>query len=292
MKKFLIIGLAVLPMLFASCKGEDPQLAIAQKKVDSLQAIVDSKDNEIDALFEVLNEIETNLSDISARYSQVNALKQNNPEMNTRVKGQITDQLAVIEGMLQKNKEKISALNAKIANLGKENSRLQEFIETLNNRIATQEEDINNLMNQLSISKQTIATLSKNVDELTQSNKEKDDYIDYQAQEANKAYYIVGNYKELKNMGIVNKSGGFIGIGKKQNTSADMDVSKFKTIDRTKVTTIAINQRKAQVISKHPEGSYELVMDENDAKTVAFLTIKDVNAFWRYTDYLVVSTNK
>ena len=118
-------------MLFASCKGEDPQLAIAQKKVDSLQAIVDSKDNEIDALFEVLNEIETNLSDISARYSQVNALKQNNPEMNTRVKGQITDQLAVIEGMLQKNKEKISALNAKIANLGKENSRLQEFIETL-----------------------------------------------------------------------------------------------------------------------------------------------------------------
>ena len=240
----------------------------------------------------MLNEIETNLSDISARYSQVNALKQNNPEMNTRVKGQITDQLAVIEGMLQKNKEKISALNAKIANLGKENSRLQEFIETLNNRIATQEEDINNLMNQLSISKQTIATLSKNVDELTQSNKEKDDYIDYQAQEANKAYYIVGNYKELKNMGIVNKSGGFIGIGKKQNTSADMDVSKFKTIDRTKVTTIAINQRKAQVISKHPEGSYELVMDENDAKTVAFLTIKDVNAFWRYTDYLVVSTNK
>lgn len=290
MKKFLIIGLAVLPMLFASCKGEDPQLAIAQKKVDSLQAIVDSKDNEIDALFEVLNEIETNLSDISARYSQVNALKQNNPEMNTRVKGQITDQLAVIEGMLQKNKEKISALNAKIANLGKENSRLQEFIETLNNRIATQEEDINNLMNQLSISKQTIATLSKNVDELTQSNKEKDDYIDYQAQEANKAYYIVGNYKELKNMGIVNKSGGFIGIGKKQNTSADMDVSKFKTIDRTKVTTIAINQRKAQVISKHPEGSYELVMDENDAKTVAFLTIKDVNAFWRYTDYLVISS--
>lgn len=292
MKKILIIGIAVLPLLFASCKGEDPRVAIAQKKVDSLQAIVDSKDNEIDALFEVLNEIETNLSDISARYSQVNALKQSNPEMNTRVKGQITDQLAVIENMLQKNKEKISALNAKIANLGKENSRLQEFIETLNNRIATQEQDINSLMNQLSISKQTIATLSKNVDDLTQSNKEKDDYIDFQTNEANKAYYIVGNYKELKNMGIVNKSGGFIGIGKKQNTSDDMDVSKFQTIDRTKVTTIAINQRKAQVISKHPEGSYELVMDENDAKTVAFLTIKDVNAFWRYTDYLVVSTNK
>ena len=93
-------------------------------------------------------------------------------------------------------------------------------------------------------------------------------------------------------MGIVSKSGGFIGIGKKQNTSENMDVSKFQTIDRTKVTTISINQRKAQVISKHPEGSYELVYDENDAKKVAYLTIKDVNAFWRFTDYLVVSTSK
>jgi len=33
-------------------------------------------------------------------------------------------------------------------------------------------------------------------------------------------------------------------------------------------------------------------MDENDSKKVAYLTIKDVNAFWRFTDYLVISTNK
>lgn len=293
MKKLLIIGLAVLPVFFLSCKNEAPEaVAAAQKKVDSLQSIIDAKDGEIDALFEVLNEIETNLSEISARYSQVNNLKQGNPEMSSRVKGQITDQLAIIDNMLKQNKEKIAALNAKIVNLGKENTRLQEFIETLNNRIADQESQINELMNELTISKATIQKLSANVSDLTQSNQEKDDYIAYQANEANKAYYIVGSYKELKEMGIVNKSGGFIGIGKKQNTSEDMDISKFKTIDRTKVSTIAINQKKAEVISKHPEGSYELVMDENDSKTVAFLVIKDINAFWRYTNYLVVSTKK
>ena len=293
MKKLLIIGLAVIPLFCLSCKNDNTEVVTAaQKKVDSLQSIIDAKDGEIDALFEVLNEIETNLSEISARYSQVNDLKRSNPEMSTRVKGQITDQLAVIENMLKQNKEKISALNAKIANLGKENTRLQEFIETLNNRIADQENQINELMNELTISKATIQKLSANVSDLTQANQEKDNYIAYQTNEANKAYYIVGSYKELKDMGIVNKSGGFIGIGKKQNTSEDMDISKFKTIDRTKVSTIAINQKKAQVISKHPEGSYELVMDENDGKTVAFLIIKDVNAFWRYTNYLVVSTKK
>ena len=192
--------------------------------------------------------------------------------------------------MLTQNKQKIASLNSKIASLGQENSKLQEFVDNLNQRISDQETQISNLMNELSVSKATIQKLSENVTDLTKANQEKEDYIAYQTNEANKAYYIVGSFKDLKEMGIVNKSGGFIGIGKKQNTSADMDVSKFQTIDRTKVTTIAIGQRKAQVISKHPEGSYELVYDENDSKTVAYLTIKDVNAFWRFTDYLVVST--
>jgi len=290
MKKFFLTIIAIMPLLFAACNGEDPEKEAAIRRADSLQTIIDSKDGEIDALFEVLNEIETNLSEISARYSKVNSLKQGNPEMNSRVKGQITDQLAEIDNMLSQNKQKIASLNAKISSLGQENSKLQEFVDNLNQRIADQESQISTLMNELSVSKATIQQLSENVSDLTKSNQEKDDYIAYQTNEANKAYYIVGSLKELKEMGIVNTSGGFIGIGKKQNTSADMDVSKFQTIDRTKVTTIAIGLRKAQVISKHPEGSYELIYDENDAKKVAYLTIKDVNAFWRFTDYLVVSS--
>lgn len=287
MKKFFLMLVAALPLLFTSCNSEDPEKTAALQRADSLQAIVDSKDNEINALFDVLNEIESNLSEISSRYSQVSTLRQQNPERN---RGQITDQLAGIEALLAKNKEKIASLNSKISSLGQENSTLQEFIDQLNKRVEDQEQQINNLMSELAISKNTIQELSENVSELTASNQEKDDYIAYQTEEANKAYYIVGTYSELKELGIVNKSGGFIGIGKKQQASENMDVSHFQTIDRTKVTTITVNQRKAQIISKHPEGSYELVMDENDSKTVAYLTIKDVNAFWRFTKYLVIST--
>lgn len=287
MKKFFLMLVAAMPLLFTSCNSEDPEKTAALQRADSLQAIVDSKDNEINALFDVLNEIESNLSEISSRYSQVSTLRQQNPERN---RGQITDQLAGIEALLAKNKEKIASLNSKISSLGQENSKLQEFIDQLNKRVEDQEQQINNLMGELAISKNTIQELSENVSELTASNQEKDDYIAYQTEEANKAYYIVGTYSELKELGIVNKSGGFIGIGKKQQASENMDVSHFQTIDRTKVTTITVNQRKAQIISKHPEGSYELVMDENDSKTVAYLTIKDVNAFWRFTKYLVIST--
>lgn len=291
MKKLFIIALTALPLLFAACKGEDPEKTAAIQKADSLQAVVDSKDSEIEALFEVLTEIETSLTEISSRYGEINTLRKTNPE-STRVKGEITEQLAVIENMLSQNKQRIASLNSKIAEMSAENNRLQEFIELLNNRITDQEAQINQLMDELAISKATIQRLSDNVSELTTSNREKDDYIAYQTEEANKAYYIVGGFKELKEMGIVNKSGGFIGIGKKQGVSSSMDISHFQMIDRTKVTTISINQRNAQLVSNHPDGSYELVMDDQDAKTVAYLVIKDVKAFWRYTDYLVVSTNK
>lgn len=293
MKKILFIGMAFLPLFFASCnRGGEAEIAAATQRADSLQAIVDAKDGEIDALFDVLNEIENSLTDISARYGTVTALRQNNPEMNARVKGQINDQLAVIDKMLSQNKEKIASLNTKISSMGKENTKLQAFIESLNARIAAQEDEINTLMNELNISKATIKKLSADVTNLTQANQEKDEYIAYQTNESNKAYYIVGTYKHLKEIGIVNKSGGFIGIGKKQNTTSDMDINLFQCIDRTKITTIPINQRKAQIISKHPADSYEMVMDENDPKLALQLIIRDVKAFWQYTDFLVISTNK
>jgi hypothetical protein len=100
----------------------------------------------------------------------------------------------------------------------------------------------------------------------------------------------VGSYSELKEAGIVAKSGGFIGIGRKQGTVADMNTERFTEIDRTKVTTITVNRKKATVISQHPENSYELVADEENSSVTAYLRILNPTQFWKYTDYLVIST--
>ena len=69
-----------------------------------------------------------------------------------------------------------------------------------------------------------------------------------------------------------------------------MNTDLFTEIDRTKVTTISINKKKAVVVSQHPEGSYELVADEENPSVVAYLRILNPVQFWKYTDYLVVST--
>lgn len=294
MKKIFVIGLAVLPFFFTSCAGDDSKNSAY---TDSLETVIEQKDTEINALFEVLSDIENNLTEISSRYSQIATLRQQNPEKNADVKGQITDQLAVIESMMSKNKEKIAALNSKIATLSGENTKLQEFVESLNARIAEQENEINALTQELSISKETIKKLSANVSDLTMSNKSKDDVIAkqneemaYLADQSHKAYYVVGNYSELKEKGIVNKEGGL--IFKQQHATSNVNVQNFNLIDKTKVTTIDINLRKARLISNHPKDSYEIIYDESDSKLARQLVIKDVKKFWQNTDFLIISTKR
>jgi chromosome segregation ATPase len=294
MKKLFAIGLAVLPFLFTSCAGDDSKNS---GYTDSLQTVISQKDAEIDALFEVLSDIENNLTEISSRYSQISALRQQNPEKNANVKGEITDQLAVIESIMTQNKEKIAKLNAQISNLKSENNKLQEFIESLNSRMAEQETQINNLTQELSISKETIHKLSANVSELKQSNQDKDKTIaqqnaemEYLNDQSHRAYYVVGTYDELKEKGIVNKEGGL--IFKQQHATSNVNAKNFNLIDRNKVTTIDINLRKARLISSHPKDSYEIIYDDSDSKLARQLVIKDVNKFWSNTDFLIISTKR
>ncbi len=289
MKKIVLtIALSVVALAFTSCNQKE--LEAQQAKIDSLQGIVDTKDAEIDGLFEVLNEIEDNLSMINSKYTTVQEMRRNTTEGTVNQKQQIASQISSIESMMADNKKKIAQLNSKVSSLSGKNADLEAYITKLEERSQAQEQQINQLLAELENSKVVIQGLNKNVEDLTASNQQKDDYIAQQMADANRAWFVVGTYNELKDAGVVTKTGGFIGIGRKQGTVADMNTELFNEIDRTKVTTIAIGKKKAVVISQHPDNSYELVADEEDPTVTAYLRILNPTQFWKYTDYLVVST--
>ena len=289
MKKiFLALGLMMFTVAFTSCNQKE--LDAQKASIDSLQGVVDSKDAEIDDLFQMLNEIEGNLSMINSKYSSVQEMRRNNTEGTYNHKKEIADQMSSIESIMADNKAKIAQLNSRVGSLNKKNSELMDYITKLEERSAAQETQIAELLTELENNKVVIKGLNKNVSDLTASNQQKDEYIAQQIAEANRAWFIVGTYSDLKEAGIVNKSGGFIGIGRRQGTMADMPTELFNQIDRTKVTTITVNMKKAQVISKHPENSYELVADEEESGVTAYLRILNPTLFWKYTDYLVIST--
>lgn len=291
MKKLtIILGLAALPLLFTACNNVSDDVLMAQQRADSLQQIIDEKDGEIDALFDVLNQIEDNLSLINDKYSNVQKLSRGGVENSTNVKGEINDQISNIETMLADNKAKLANLSSKLKTAGNESAQLQEFVAKLEQRIEEQESQLAALRTELENSKVIIKGLNENISSLNASNREKDATIARQTAEANKAYFIVGSYNDLKNAGVVSKTGGLLGLGKKQSTTTAMNTDHFTMIDRTKVTTITVNKKKPQVISKHPADSYELVNDENDPSVTAYLKILNPTSFWKYTDYLVIST--
>ena len=227
---------------------------------------------------------------INSKYSSVQELRRNSTEGSYDRKKEITEQMSAIESIMAANKEKIAQLNSRVGNLGKKNTDLQAYITRLEERSAEQEKQISELLSELENNKVVIKGLNKDVSDLTASNQEKDQYIAQQLAAANRAWFIVGSYSDLKDAGIVTKTGGFIGIGRKQGTVADMNTEGFTEIDRTKVTTITINRKKPQLITQHPDNSYELVADEEDSGITAYLRILNPAQFWKYTDYLVVST--
>ncbi|MBR6291515.1 MAG: hypothetical protein IKR33_01815 [Bacteroidales bacterium] len=289
MKKILLaLSLALVSVAFTACNQKE--LDNSKATIDSLQGVVDAKDNEINELFDMLNDIEENLSAINAKYTSVQEMRRNNTEGSYNHKNEIASQMKSIESMMADNKQKIANLNAKVRTLSKQNTDLQAYITRLEERSQAQENQIAELLTELENNKVVIKGLNKNVSELTASNQQKDEYIAQQMADANRAYYVVGSYSELKAAGIVNKTGGFIGIGRKQGTVADMSTELFNEIDRTKVTTITINKKKPQLITQHPENSYELVADEEDGSVTAYIRILNPTQFWKYTDYLVVST--
>ncbi len=289
-KVVTVLSLAMIAMAFASCNTHQEELDAAIKKNDSLSLILQNKDSELDSLFATLNEIEENLAAVNSRYNSVQELRRANIEGQPNVKSQITAQIKDIENLMAANKQKIASLQAKINTDTKEGTRLQELVSRQEERIAAQESQIAQLLTELENNKVLIKKLNQDVSDLTASNEQKEQYIKQQTAEANRAYYVVGTYDELNEAGIVSKAGGFIGIGRRQGTNSEMPLDRFTQIDRTKVTTIPINMKKALVVSKHPENSYELVMDENDTKMVSYLRILNPAKFWEQTRFLVIST--
>ena len=115
MKKiFLALGLMTLTFAFTACNQKE--LDAQKSTIDSLQGVVDSKDAEIDDLFQMLNEIEGNLSMINSKYSSVQEMRRNNTEGSYNHKKEIADQMSSIETILADNKAKVAQLE-KLARL-------------------------------------------------------------------------------------------------------------------------------------------------------------------------------
>ncbi|MBQ0163815.1 MAG: hypothetical protein KBS75_01275 [Bacteroidales bacterium] len=283
MKQILVI-IAALTCITA-CNTRKEQLAQAVNSNDSLRTIVAQKENELNDLISILNEVQEGFQSINVAEGRINVARQSG-EQNSRE--EIRQNIAEIQRTMQVNRELIGQLRQQLKESSINSSKLKQSLEATINRLTTELEDktaqIASLQEEMARQKATIAeqseeihNLSNNVRDLDKQNTERAQTVAQQDKDLHTAYYVFGTKRELKEQRIID-SGEVLRSG---NFARDY----FTKIDTRTTKVIHLYSKSASLKTNHPAGSYSL---DKDTKGQYTLRITDPDTFWSVSKYLVI----
>ena len=270
--------------LLASCVSR--QVAVeAESRSDSLELVVSAKDSLINAVFADINAISENLALIKSRENLITVAGES--EGGRRPVEEIDNDIKAIDRLLRENRAKIESLQRSAAQLRKANLRidgLEKMIADMNRQLAEKKAEVEQLRESLvrmgdegkSLTEE-VAVRSAEVENLSGEKVELQNQL-------NTVYYIVGAEKELRDAQIINKQGF---IGRTLTVGRNSNFDSFTMADSRLLSEVPVGQKKATLVTSHPEGSYELVTDAN--KVVEKLIITDPVRFWESSKILIIS---
>ena len=270
--------------LLASCVSR--QVAVeAESRSDSLELVVSAKDSLINAVFADINAISENLALIKSRENLITVAGES--EGGRRPVEEIDNDIKAIDRLLRENRAKIESLQRSAAQLRKANLRidgLEKMIADMNRQLAEKKAEVEQLRESLvrmgdevkSLTEE-VAVRSAEVENLSGEKVELQNLL-------NTVYYIVGAEKELRDAQIINKQGF---IGRTLTVGRNSNFDSFTMTDSRLLSEAPVGQKKATLVTSHPEGSYELVTDAN--KVVEKLIITDPVRFWESSKILIIS---
>ncbi len=283
-KSLLIIGLFTMVSLFG-CQGEKEQQAREKQIHDSFAQLMSAKDIELESLFQELNEIDSSLNVVTSQYTKVSKVANTSGEISKDTKSSIKSNIETINNLLKENKNKVANVNARMNKNNKENEQLKTFVRNLESRIKEQEEQIQSLTAELAKKNIQIDNLNKDIADLNTKTKQRDAQIMKIEDEKNAAYFVVGTKKELLTKQVIDRKGGFIGIGKASVLANDPEYANLTKIDIRNTQEIPLTGKKIKIITSHPTDSYTL---EGSEKAPTSIRIRNPEQFWRGNRCLVI----
>ena len=292
--KLKLIILSAIVVLAAACTDKE-KLAQMQGSIDSLKTEIGSRETELTEYFTLVSDIEGNISEIKERENMISLEQESNQSDDLASKKQMVEDLKAINSLMVENKSKLEELNKKLQSSYYQTGKFKALVAQLEEKVNIQEADVQTLTMQVSELTAKNETLSVAVDSLFTENttkavilEEKEGMITQMDEKLHAAYYATGTSTELQEKQIITKEGGFIGIGKVDQLSPVLNKSDFTLVDIRKINTIPLNSKKVELVTSHPQGSYEIVVDD-EAKQVDKLVILDPDKFWESSKYLVIA---
>ena len=248
MRKLLFFA-ACLLALVACNNGKTSDLPETSPS-DSLQKIIEQKDNEI------------------------------NDMMGAQ---QIRENMQFIQQRMAENRELIAKLRSQVKNGSIKSEQLQKTIENLTKQLEEKDHQIKDLYAQLEAKDihieeldRTVTTLNKNVNTLQDDNAKKANTINTQDKQLNTAWFAYGTKKELKEQNILVDG---------KVLQENFNKNYFTKVDIRTLKALKLYSKSAKLLTMHPSSSYKL---ERDAQDQYVLHITNPQLFWSTSKYLVV----
>ena len=282
MKNVILIVFAVF--LFSMCNSNKSADAELQVKNDSLERLVLEKDSAIYSVLGTFYEIENNLETIKSKEQIITATLTDVEDTRTREQ-KINEDINLIYQLMQENQDKVTQLQKQLQRANIKNNELQTIITSLQAKLEEKNAEILELRKNLLDLNLKIDELTYTLDTLTFDNQVKTAIIKAQDESLHLGYYLIGTEKELKEMKVLNKKGGFIGLGAVKNLDEGFNKDYFQEIDiRSEKVFKFDNYKKINIVTTHPAGSYTIYGE----KPIDSLVINNVQEFWSVSKYLLI----
>lgn len=291
MKKFIIGTVSVCALFFlGGCVESSQKYKDLQGRLDSLSVAYNNQNAEMEGLFADLNDISAGMQSIREAEKLLTLEAEENAGASKSKK-----QIALLKADIKAITEAIAGYKDQINKLDGRNKRqsaeFKKLIASLNEELEVRTQKIAEITAQLAerdkqllAKTQEVEGLNKDVADLNQQSAAQKMTITEQDQAIHTAHYLVGSRKELKEANVITRQGIFC----PPIVSSQVQKASFKDVDIREAKSIALNGKKAKVLSVHPEDSYSLEAGEDGMLN---LVVKDENAFWGQTKYLVVMVN-
>ncbi len=288
-KSVLILPIVALALVFGSCNKLAEKSSIYKElkaDADSLVVETELRSAELDEICKTIDGIVAGLDNIEEEERAV-AMISHEVSVDGAAKERASESLKAIVLSVERYKQEVATLEQKLksqpaqfrATINSLRKRLEEkdaMLVSLSDQLGVKDAAIDSIRTRLNSLEIVNDSLKQELGVMSDEMIAKQEVIEQQESTINAGYYTMGTQSELKKAGVLVK----------KKVSPKINAKKFTRIDIYKNREIELNTaKKIKLASSHPENSYSI---EPNKFGVKILKIKDPNAFWKQSRYLVI----
>jgi len=280
MKKLFILFGVVMLMLTSCNQQKEKNIDAIMQQRDSLNRVIEQKDNEINDMMATMNDIEEGFRAINEAENRVTVARQDEGDAASV---RIRENMQFIQQTMKQNRELLNKMRSQLRQSTVKSDQLRRTLENLTRQLEEKDSQMRALQAELQAKDvqigeltEQVSDLSTDVSTLKEETTRKSQTITSQDKQLNTAWFVFGTKKELKEQRIIED-------GKLLQSNFNREY--FTKIDIRIDKEIRLYSRSAKLLTNHPASSYTLTQD---AKKQYILRITNPQLFWSASKYLVV----